>query len=289
MTDAPAAPRNESAGAAAAGQSTAGSLLRAARERQGLHVAALAASVKVAPRKVEALEADRYDELPDLTFARALAQTICRVLAIDAAPVLALLPQLPNIGPGLEQVHNGLNTPLRSRSGRLPGSDANLLKRPAVWLPLLLLLAALVVWLLPQSWITRTRGVAGRASSAPASSAASAAAPASGGAAAGAPVAAAPSAEPAATAAAETPLPAASEPAPLLQLQARGDAWVEVLDARGAIVIRRLVRAGESVGLDGTPPLRVKIRNASAMALAFRGQPVELARTRDNTVRLELK
>ena len=285
MTDAPAALRDAYA---AAGRPTAGGLLRAARERQGLQVAALAASVKVAPRKVEALEADRYDELPDLTFARALAQTICRVLAIDAAPVLALLPQLPNIGLGLEQVHNGLNTPLRSRSGRLPGTDANLLKRPAVWLPLLLLLAALIVWLLPQSWITRTRGVAGRVSSAPASSATSAAAPASGGAAADAPVAAAPSAEPSA-AAAETPSPAASVPAPLLQLQARGDAWVEVLDARGAIVIRRLVRAGESVGLDGTPPLRVKIGNASAMALVFRGQPVVLPRSRDNIARLQLK
>ena len=73
------------------------------------------------------------------------------------------------------------------------------------------------------------------------------------------------------------------------QLQARGDAWVEVFDARGGIVIQRLVRAGESVGLDGTPPLRVKIGNASAMALVFRGQPVVLPRSRDNIARLQLK
>ena len=283
MTDASAALRGE---AVAAGRPTAGGLLRAARERQGLHVAALAASVKVAPRKVEALEADRYEDLPDLTFVRGLARTMCRVLAIDAVPVLALLPQLPNVGLGLEQVHNGLNMPLRSRSGRLPGTDVNLLKRPAAWLPLLLLLAALIVWLLPQNWITRTRVAAGRASSAPASSATSAATPASGGAAADALLAAAPSAEPPA---AETPLPAASAPAPPLQLQARGDAWVEVLDARGAVVIRRVVRAGENVSLDGMPPLRVRIGNASSVALAFRGRPVELARSRDNTVRLELK
>ena len=106
-----------------------------------------------------------------------------------------------------------------------------------------------------------------------------------------APVAAPPSAEPLA-AAAETSLPAASAPVPLLQLlqlQARADARVEVLDARGAVVIRRVVRAGESVGLDGMLPLRVKIRNASSVTLAFRGQPVTLARSRDNTVRLELK
>ena len=72
--------------------STAGGLLRQARQAQGLHIAALAAAIKVTPRKLELLEADRLDELPDATFTRALAQTVCRTLKIDAAPVLALLP-----------------------------------------------------------------------------------------------------------------------------------------------------------------------------------------------------
>ena len=53
---------------------SAGALLRAAREKQGLHIAALAASIKVTPRKLDALEHDRWDELPDATFTRALAQ-----------------------------------------------------------------------------------------------------------------------------------------------------------------------------------------------------------------------
>ena len=34
----------------------------------------------------EALEAGRYHELPDTTFARALAKTVCRVLKIDPEP-----------------------------------------------------------------------------------------------------------------------------------------------------------------------------------------------------------
>ena len=59
----------------AAGGASAGVQLRAARERQGLHVAALAAAIKIPQRKLEALEADRYDELPDATFTRALAMT----------------------------------------------------------------------------------------------------------------------------------------------------------------------------------------------------------------------
>ena len=47
---------------------------------------------------------------------------------------------------------------------------------------------------------------------------------------------------------------------------------------------------GETVGLDGAPPLRVRIGNTAATRLVFRGQPTELAGfTRDNVARLELK
>ena len=77
------------------GPTTAGGLLRAAREKQGLHIAALAAAIKVAPRKLDALENDRHDELPDATFVRALAQTVCRTLKIDPRPVLHMLPTPP--------------------------------------------------------------------------------------------------------------------------------------------------------------------------------------------------
>ena len=56
------------------GTPTAGTLLRAAREKQGLHIAALAAAIKVSPRKLDALENDRWHELPDATFVRALAR-----------------------------------------------------------------------------------------------------------------------------------------------------------------------------------------------------------------------
>ena len=67
-------------------------MLRAAREKQGLHIAALAAAIKVSPRKLDALENDRWHELPDATFTRALAQTVCRTLKVDARPVLDKLP-----------------------------------------------------------------------------------------------------------------------------------------------------------------------------------------------------
>ena len=93
--------------------SSAGALLRQARQAQGLHIAALAAAIKVTPRKLELLESDQFDQLPDATFTRALAQTVCRTLKVDSAPILALLPR-PDVH-RLGDVGAGLNAPFRSR------------------------------------------------------------------------------------------------------------------------------------------------------------------------------
>lgn len=72
---------------------SAGSMLRQAREMAGLHIGALAVALKVPVKKLEALEADRLDLLPDAVFARALAATVCRMLKVDPAPILAAFPQ----------------------------------------------------------------------------------------------------------------------------------------------------------------------------------------------------
>jgi len=71
---------------------TAGALLRQYREAQGFKLDVLAQALRVSPTKLQALEDDRLDELPDAMFARALTLTVCRQLKVDAAPVLALLP-----------------------------------------------------------------------------------------------------------------------------------------------------------------------------------------------------
>lgn len=76
----------------------------------------------------------------------------------------------------------------------------------------------------------------------------------------------------------------------VVQLHARAPSWVEVVDARSKVLIGRTLAAGEAVGLDGVLPLRVKIGNAKATELSFRGRPVDLeAVARDNVARLELK
>jgi len=280
---------------------TAGSLLRQARMAKGLHIAALATSIKVAPRKLELLESDRFDELPGATFTRALAQTVCRSLKIDAAPVLALLP-LP-ADQSLSQMSLGLNAPFRDRPGRRVPSDLQFLKSPVVLGAAVLLVASAMLYLLPAGWLSdatqRAVTSAEQMAATPAPVVDSASMPA-----------AAPAAStvietvPAASAAAPLPAPEASQPvvalapaptsAPAvasgaLLLRTSAESWVEVIDGRGSPLISRMLQPGETVGLDGASPLRVRIGNASATQVSFRGRAVELTPTRDNVAKLELR
>jgi cytoskeleton protein RodZ len=290
-----------------AGTATAGSILRDARQAQGLHIGALAASIKVSQKKLEALEADRFDELPDATFTRALAQTVCRSLKMDPAPVLALLPQPSSHR--LEQVAEGINAPFRDRPGRREPKAWTTLASPAVWGPLLVLLAAALVYLMPQGWLASAPSFSSvaPAASAPATVSesmppGSATEPVGTGAvapseappsAASAPPLAAPAANgaaPVANIAQASPAPAATSASAAVQLRAKAASWIEVQDANAQVLLSRRLKAGETVQLDGVLPMRVKIGNAAATELVFRGQPLDLAAsTRDNVSRLELK
>ena len=132
--------------AAVAGTS-AGALLRQAREAAGLHVAALAVSLKVPVRKLEALENDRYDQLTDAVFARALASSVCRTLKVDPQPVLDRLPQ--TTAPRLVQDHEGIGAPFRAPGDAAPPGWREYLKRPVALAVGGLLLGAVAILVLP--------------------------------------------------------------------------------------------------------------------------------------------
>lgn len=126
---------------------TAGALLRRAREATGLHIATLAVSLKVPVRKLEALEADRYEELSDAVFVRALASSVCRTLKIDPQPVLERLPQGGK--PRLVQDRDGINAPFRAPGdGPKPGWGERV-ARPVPLAVGALLLATVAVALVP--------------------------------------------------------------------------------------------------------------------------------------------
>ncbi len=155
MTDRELSPGHEAAGLGLrrAEPSTAGARLKALREASGMHIGVLSATLKVPQARLEALEGDRLGELPDATFARALAKAVCRVLKVDPSEVLALLPA--STEPGLERVSKGLNQTFKAQALGGGGVSLAVLRKPVVLAPVGVLLAAAVVYFLPADFAAR--------------------------------------------------------------------------------------------------------------------------------------
>ena len=147
-------------GAVAHAGASAGALIRRARESAGVPITSLAVALKVPVRRLEALEADRYDLLTDAVFVRALASSVCRSLKIDPALILPLLPRSQAHPLSVE---GRINEPFRSSeeaaAGRRPVSQ------PAVLAGLVLVFAALTVYLWPDfmAWYSSDIGAPGSA------------------------------------------------------------------------------------------------------------------------------
>ena len=308
--------------AAGADVPSAGTLLRQAREQAGLHVDTLAATLKVPVRKLEALEADRFDLLPDAVFIRALAASVCRNLKIDPALVLLRLPATG--APRLARTEGGINAPFRSPRDRAGPTWRDQLTRPVFLVVFALLLGALVVVLLPSGQDEAHAVAPPPVAAQPAPEAAPlapkpttpdpvVASAATGPLVAGATVAAATT--PAAAAAARTvssagasvslakpAAAAASAPPPaaaaavaavasgIVVFKAKAASWVQVTDAKGAVPLRKLLAAGESAAASGALPLAVTVGSASATDVVVHGKPLDLAPlSRDNVARFEVK
>jgi len=308
-------------------QPSAGAMLRAAREAAGLHIAALAVSLKVPVKKIEALEQDRTDLLPDATFARALAASVCRSLKVDPRPVLARLPQ-----GGAAHFKSQLQrtkTPFRSSGERSGRPFRSILTRPAVVAGGALLAGtlALVFWpalkdgtlqlvgrgeimampvepslvqelpgrRMPDSGIQPVPlsvavavGFVENKSPAP-----------------DLPSVMAGPASPLALPALQSEAPKAassqdSQPVPaagmvaaaggIVTFSAKGQSWVEVTDAKGTVVLRRTLVAGEVVGATGALPMAAIVGKADSTQVQVRGKPLDLqSLSRDNVARFEVK
>ncbi len=115
------------AAGAAAPATTAGAMLRRMREAAGVDPVLLASAMKVSPQKLDALENDRLDLLPDTTFARGLASAICRAFGADPAPVLE---RMPVSAPGLRPPTQNINQPFRRTGDRPTPMLGNPFSRP---------------------------------------------------------------------------------------------------------------------------------------------------------------
>lgn len=259
---------------------SAGALMKKAREEAGLHIGALAVALKVPVKRLEALEADRWELLPDAVFARALASSVCRTLKIDPAVVLQHLPKTS--ASVLVSHGQGINTPLSTPSFVKGIRVFDQLSKPVVWVTLALLVGALGLIFLPSI------------ESSPSS------------------VAESPQElviSPGASMASMTSLittdtltvterdnsaapPAQGDATPegLLVFKSRAPAWVEVTDGRGRSQLRREIVPGETVGVSGALPLSVVVGRADAVEVQLRGAAFNLETvSKANVARFEVK
>jgi cytoskeleton protein RodZ len=298
-------------------------LLRGAREASGMHVAALAVALKVPVVKLEALENDRYELMPDMVFVRALASSICRMLNLDPEPVLSRLPRTG--APRLVRDIDGINTPFRAPSDAAPPGWRAHLRQPVFVAVVALLLGALILMLLPdtfgdgksvvklaitdagpavavtpmdtvQTVIVPSSVSASDASAAKTTEAAPSAAPAN-------PVllstVSSPALENAATGTATSPAASivpitATVPSTaaggVVFVRAKSESWVEITDAKGAVAVRKVLSAGEAASAEGALPLQVTIGRVDATEVQVRGQPFDLRPvSRDNVARFVVK
>ena len=275
----------------------AGALLRSYREHARYEIAALAAIVKVPVRRLQALESGSLDAMPEPVYLRAMVVGICRVLRADPQPVLALLPA------GLPQPFKpdaGMDAVAFSSGGAAKGYGLReWMSRPHAGWALVFVLGSALLYGFPEiaSWWSRSVATPEVLEVArpllpadpvpkamevqpldlpPVPDAPAVPQPAAslGGAGAGALTSA-------------LPVPPSTE---LLELKAHGRTWVEVLDAKGVVVLRRHLEDGERVGAMGQPPLAVVVGRAEVTEVWVRGKVMDIkAISQDNVARFEVK
>lgn len=292
-------------------QGSAGSMLRRARETEGLQIAALAVSLKVPVNKIEALETDRLDMLPDLVFARALASSLCRALKIDAAPVLAQMPS--SSAPPMKTDETGINAPFR-----VPGESTGFafwrqLSKPLFLAVVVLLVGALVLLLpvfspstegvetvtsnvdeaallqpnvlFPPDGVSRDDAVVAApaatlvtSEASPLDSIASVELPSS------------PAASGSVVDTSSPTIEGAGLSTGLLVLKGRDVSWVQVIDGAGVVQVRKTLQPGDVVGVSGVLPLSVVLGRADAVDVLVKGKPFEVVtRSKENIARFEVR
>ncbi|MEO8938102.1 MAG: helix-turn-helix domain-containing protein [Burkholderiaceae bacterium] len=262
-----------------------GSMLRTRRIELKLTQGDVANMVKLPTSRIEALEQERWEELPSGPYLRGFLRNIARALHIDAAMLMERVgtslvesrsPESILVAPGTT------HGTLPRRSG--PADDRRGGRSLVFGACVFALIAALIAWSGTDSFDHTM-------------------------------VAAKSMMEPSHPIAVATPAPKSREtlPSPLavdrpaqrpaaaavpgttsatnvaLTFHFSEDSWVEVRSADGKVLLQRLNTAGSEQQVDGEAPFSLIVGNAKGVALRFRGQPVDLGPyTRDQVARFTL-
>jgi cytoskeleton protein RodZ len=266
-----------------------GKTLREARERLGLSVADVAHQIKLAPRQIEALEADDYRHLPEMAFVRGFVRSYAKILHLDAESLLAALPQ-PEAA-AVQPISLPVEVPFPSPLS--PQRQNLILLGAALVLAVVVVVFAVWHFTSPQNKTETTSvetplalpaevqvisasSVAEIGAMASAVPAASASLPS--------PVAAhsaVPVTKPAAGPTAAQPSKPALQPEAAaktgtLRLVFDQESWTEIRDRDGKLISSQINPPGSELRLDGRAPLSLVVGHAASAHLYYKGKPVDL-------------
>ena len=267
-----------------------GAQLCAERKRLGLSVADIAQRLKYAPRQVEALESDRLEALPGLTFTRGFIRGYAKLLGMNSDPLVAMLEKSieRDAGPTTLQLQSvsaaRAQFPERGRAKTWPWVLAIVL--------VIVLLGGYSIynWQMPVAVLPQT-GTSVTPSATPQSvTRAAPTTPGPGATVAPAPMQAAPVVE---SPSIPADLPATADGATYrgkIRMVFGAESWTEIRDFEGRIVFQRRNLPGTEQWADGQSPFDLVIGNARDVRLFYRGVEVDLDPYIKVTVaRLQLK
>ena len=261
--------------AAAPVEESVGETLTRARAALGMSVEDCAQQLKFAPRKLEALEQGRYDQLPAGTYARGMLRSYARLLNLDAEALV--------LRAGDKVKFTDTTDSAVSLRRPIPFSEAG--KRGNLVYVVLSLVALVVVAWVVWGW-QQERGKAARLSFVPAAQApaqkqenavVATVTPSI------SPIQQEPAAEPmpqhAELQRAEPPKESTKPPAGMrrIVLQFERESWVEIRGGNGRKLLVSQVHApGSGRVVEGEPPFVLVVGNAQHVKLTYDDRPVDL-------------
>ncbi|MGB8518463.1 MAG: RodZ domain-containing protein [Gallionella sp.] len=289
-----------------------GATLREARLRMGMSVADVCAQIRLAPRQIEALEADDFSRLPEMAFVRGFVRSYAKLLHLDAANLLAALPPAQLVSEHIEPASVEVPFSIKQLSAQ---QNQNWLIASAV---VMVGVIAFAIWHFStpkaeKNAATEKPSVSEAAIVLPEQNAAvSSVDEVNAGIDPDAPVSAVQPVPELAPALAATPAPAAKAPpatavpvlkpatslvqtsaskpqaassvAPVsaskgtekLRLVFDAESWTEVKDAQGKILSSQLNAAGSELSLNGSAPYELVIGNAKSVHVYRQGKAVDV-------------
>jgi cytoskeleton protein RodZ len=245
------------------------------RKERGWSVEEVADKLKISVAKVRAIEKLDFDLLPDGPYTRGFVRNYARLLSVDPSPWLNLMDARQQRAPTRLVRDDPRRLPKFDDTGKGPLGGARMLWW-GVGLVVLAMLAFLAWWeraswmpalqqALPMQQSIQTP-VAQPTFSAPAAVAVPAPTP-------------------------DQPLPPITAPAPAapvqpamevpaghkaLRMTFNADAWVEVKDASGKVLLSQLNKSGSQASLTGQPPMRFTVGAARDVVLLVDGQSFDM-------------